>query len=488
MSTKRILAGVALATAVAFGAVHCGGDDDGGCPSGTESCGGTCVNTNTDHDNCGGCGNSCGEAVCNAGRCVCSGVGLELCGTTCENTQSDPANCGDCGHACPTGQNCVAGACTSECSPVTESCNSRDDDCDGATDEDVTRACDTACGAGTQTCTTGSWGTCSAPAPGTEVCDTVDNDCDGSTDEGVGTTYYRDSDSDLYGTPLDTRVACATPPAGYVANDDDCDDTTNAISPGDPENCANTTDDDCDGSTDNGCSCTPVGGSESCGHSDEGICVLGTRACSASGWGACTGAVMPGTESCDALDNDCDGSTDEGLPPDAYETNDTCAQARSLGTAYEGFPGDPLTELVDSTLLKTDGSADVDWFTINAVEASHLDCGMPWEFLPQCYFYLEVALTPPAGADETDWRMCVYGGDTCADLGTEYCSTATDWDATAGAYVMALTWEGTCYLDDSWTFHVKVDAASAAASSCTPYTLGYGFYFDGGAGASYCGG
>ena len=82
--------------------------------------------------------------------------------------------------------------------------------------------------------------------------------------------------------------------------------------------------------------------------------------------------------------------------------------------------------------------------------------------------------------------MCVYGGDTCSDLGTEYCTDAADWDATAGAYAMALTWEGTCYLDDSWSFRVKVDSTTAAASSCTPYELSYGFYFDGGAGDSYC--
>nr|MDQ3034265.1 M23 family metallopeptidase [Myxococcota bacterium] len=36
------------------------------------------------------------------------------------------------------------------CTPSAESCNGRDDDCDGRTDEGVTRACSSACGAGTQ--------------------------------------------------------------------------------------------------------------------------------------------------------------------------------------------------------------------------------------------------------------------------------------------------------------------------------------------------
>ncbi len=487
MSTRLfgIALGVALLTGVA--GWGCGGDDDS-CPAGMQTCGGNCVDLNTDFNNCGGCGRACpAGTLCQSGSCACSG-GLTLCGTTCVSTQGDSENCGTCGNRCGSGEYCRAGVCTSECTPIAESCNNQDDDCDTVIDDDVSRPCNTPCGDGTQTCTNGIWGTCSARAPTTEVCDGVDNDCDTATDEGVGTTFYRDSDGDLYGDPAVTQVGCAAPPAGYVTNDDDCNDADRLVNPGVPENCTNTIDDDCDGSTDNGCACAPVGGTEACGHSDVGECSLGTRTCQAgtAGWGPCTGAVMPATEICDTLDNDCDGATDEALPPDSYESNDTCAQARALPRADEGWAGDPLTMVTDATLLKTDGSADVDWFTIEAAEASHLDCGWPWELLPQCYFYLQINLTPPPGAVHTNWRMCVYAGDTCDDLGTAYCTTAADWNASAGAYQMALAWEGTCYLDDSWTFRVKVDSTGSPAASCTPYRLGYLFLFDGGAGETYC--
>lgn len=59
------------------------------------------------------------------------------------------------------------------------------------------------------------------------ACGVADNtDCD-DNDAGVGsgiiTTFYADFDGDGFGDPWNTAMAC-TPPAGYVANNDDCDD------------------------------------------------------------------------------------------------------------------------------------------------------------------------------------------------------------------------------------------------------------------------
>lgn len=63
-------------------------------------------------------------------------------------------------------------------------------------------------------------------APGaTEVCDGRDQDCDGAADEDAAdmTTYYRDDDADGYGDPSHTMAAC-WPPEGYVLEAGDCDD------------------------------------------------------------------------------------------------------------------------------------------------------------------------------------------------------------------------------------------------------------------------
>jgi MYXO-CTERM domain-containing protein len=69
------------------------------------------------------------------------------------------------------------------CTPSTETCNGRDDDCDGQVDDGVTRSCSTECGSGTQRCSAGSWGACSAPAPTADVCNGADDDCDGTADD-----------------------------------------------------------------------------------------------------------------------------------------------------------------------------------------------------------------------------------------------------------------------------------------------------------------
>lgn len=69
-------------------------------------------------------------------------------------------------------------------------------------------------------------------------------------------------------------------------------------------------DNDCDGVTDEGCSCTN-GNTQSCGI-DVGECSFGTQTCSSGIWGSCVGGVGPAIELCDGFDNDCDGAVDEG--------------------------------------------------------------------------------------------------------------------------------------------------------------------------------
>lgn len=84
--------------------------------------------------------------------------------------------------------------------------------------------------------------------PGTaETCDGKDNNCDGQIDEAVtSATWYRDADGDGYGNPADSKQACSQP-VGYVANNTDCNDQWATVHPGTSEVCGNGLDDDCAG-------------------------------------------------------------------------------------------------------------------------------------------------------------------------------------------------------------------------------------------------
>jgi hypothetical protein len=80
-----------------------------------------------------------------------------------------------------------------------------------------------------------------------EVCDGIDNDCDASVDELVTTLFYRDADEDGYGNVNLTASACSAP-AGYVSIFGDCNDADGSVHPGAEETCDGI-DNDCDGTT-----------------------------------------------------------------------------------------------------------------------------------------------------------------------------------------------------------------------------------------------
>lgn len=144
---------------------------------------GTCVG----HRQCAN-----GVEICLGAAAVtetCDGVDNDCDGLTDEGLGQTKCGVGRCEH---TVDNCAGGR-FQICNPVeyvaSETCNGIDDDCDGRTDEEMGQV---TCGMGICTktvdkCYAGKLQTCVPyPALQIETCDAKDNDCDGLTDEGYG--------------------------------------------------------------------------------------------------------------------------------------------------------------------------------------------------------------------------------------------------------------------------------------------------------------
>ncbi|MEC8423816.1 MAG: putative metal-binding motif-containing protein, partial [Myxococcota bacterium] len=173
---------------------------------------------------------------------------IESCAATGAFTATDPRDCDD---------------TDAHMSPVaSEVCDDRDNDCDGAIDEgldsvfyldldgdgyggrETVQACVQPSGTSRQP------GDCDDDAvdihPGAEdVCDHIDNDCDGVYDEDPEYLYNADRDNDGYGDPVEVIAACA-PPVGFIADDTDCNDSDRNAFPGAEETCDGV-DNNCDG-------------------------------------------------------------------------------------------------------------------------------------------------------------------------------------------------------------------------------------------------
>ena len=159
-----------------------------------------------------------------------------------------------------------------------------------------------------------------------ELCNSLDDDCNTVVDNDLTfTTYYRDADLDGFGTPADTQSTCdGIPPSGYVANNTDCDDASNAVYPGATENCRNlAVDNDCDGDTSADEATDSLAyytDADSDGFGDRNA--AGVKSCSPIAGRSLDNtdcndtdatAFPGGIERCSNLgvDNDCDGSTAE---------------------------------------------------------------------------------------------------------------------------------------------------------------------------------
>jgi len=246
-------------------------------------------------EGCEGSGRDCNDgdnSVYPSANDACDGVDNDCDGNSDEDFVAESCGVGLCGSmsACVEGQaqECVPGAPASE----DLTCDGLDDDCDGSSDEDYLGvSCGFGLCASMSVCDAGVEQTCVASEPATEddlSCDGVDEDCDGATDEDFSDTCGFGL-CRAYAVCAGGEATCEPGVADPLEQDALCDGI----------------DSDCDGSTDEGFDATQVAG---CGL---GVCAR-ESACEGGAISCTPGEPLAATdETCDAVDDDCDGEVDE---------------------------------------------------------------------------------------------------------------------------------------------------------------------------------
>ena len=346
----------------------------------------------------------------------CDGLDNTCDGRVDEGFDSDLDGYTECGRVCNEGEpDCVraCGAdepdCPRDCDDTLrainpearETCDGRDNNCDGQTDEDLVPVpagkTQGVCEGSTKVCAGESgWQEPDYTALESydlrERCDGLDNNCDGLTDEGL------DSDLDGYtecgrvcneGEP-DCVRAC---PADDADCPRDCDEAARAINPEAIEVCDGL-DNDCDGETDEGLA--PVSAAKTLG-----VCEGATKDCSGEGgWVepnyAEHSADYEATETrCDGVDNDCNGLVDDPYAAPDNESvliynhlrhcgscRNSCAELTDEGELILTPAGNPIAIRRNSVAACVtgvcstqclNGYRDVDEDDLNGCECEYLD-------------------------------------------------------------------------------------------------------------------